>query len=151
MKKILIMAVAMLGFATAASAQTFDVGTNNLTLTAGFSNGYGVPIALSYERGILDFGGNGDHKLGVGGFLGFGSSNLFLAAESNYHYVGVNKLDLYGGVRLGYRTYTGKDGHGGLFTSFDIGANYFFNDAWGINGEIGTGMEGICLGVTHRF
>ncbi len=146
MKKLLLLAVAIFGFAATSSAQSFTTGTNNLTLTAGFGGGYGVPIALSYERGVVDFAA--DHKLGAGAYVGFGSSNLFVAAECNYHFVGVSKLDLYAGVRLGVLAYSGSSA---FATSFDIGANYFFNDSWAINAEVGSGLGALNLGITHRF
>ncbi|MFI3264007.1 MAG: hypothetical protein SNG38_00320 [Rikenellaceae bacterium] len=149
MKKIILMAAAMIGFATAASAQTFENGTNNITATLGFGGGYGVPVALSYERGVLDFAA--DHKLGVGGYIGFGDSYFFPAAECNYHYVGVNKLDLYGGVRLGFLTTSNGSATSSMGTSFDIGANYYFSSNWAINAEIGTGLGALNLGATYRF
>ncbi len=149
MKKILLLAVAMIGFATAASAQVFDKGTNNITFTAGFGGGYGVPVALSYEKGVVDFAA--DHKLGVGAYLGFGDNYIFPAAECNYHFVGISNLDLYGGVRLGFLAGTNGGASGIFWTSFDIGANYFFSDKWAINAEIGSGLGALNLGVTHRF
>lgn len=146
MKKIALLVVAFIGFATAASAQTFDVGTNNITATLGFGSGNAIPVAISYEYGILDFGG--DHKLGLGGNALFYSSTFGLAAECNYHYVGVEKLDLYGGVRLGVAMF---DGGSSTFNSFDIGANYYFDPAWAINAEFGSKVSSISLGITHKF
>ncbi|MFR9504069.1 MAG: hypothetical protein SNH73_06445 [Rikenellaceae bacterium] len=148
MKRFYLLVVAVLGFAATASAQTFDVGTQNITATLGFGSGNTIPLAISYEQGIYDFGG--DHKLGLGGYIGFVNSMIYPAVECNYHFVGVNKLDLYGGVRLGYGLST-ETNYGDFFNSFDIGANYYLNSSWAINAEVGSGLGNLNLGVTHRF
>ncbi len=145
MKKFLLLVVAVLGFATASSAQTFDVGTQNITALAGFGNGDAFAVALSYEQGIYSFAA--EHKLGLGAYAVFGDSTFAPAVECNYHYVGINKLDLYGGVRLGYAFV----GDGYFYDSFDIGANYFLNSSWAITAEIGSGLGALNLGVTYSF
>ncbi|MFI3280875.1 MAG: hypothetical protein R3Y44_02765 [Rikenellaceae bacterium] len=149
MKKIIIVAMAIFGFATSTSAQTFDVGTQTITATLGFGIDSVIPVAISYEYGVVNFGG--DHKLGVGGYAGFLKSAFYPAAECNYHFVGVDNLDLYGGARLGFAMLTNGDGGSSFYKSFDIGANYYFSSNWGINAEFGTGMEALNLGVVYKF
>ncbi|MFR9522944.1 MAG: hypothetical protein SNH94_00020 [Rikenellaceae bacterium] len=145
MKKFTLLMVAVLGFATMASAQTFGKGTKDLTASIGFGGG-GTPIALSYEQGIYDFAA--DHKLGLGGYVGFYSSSITPAVECNYHFVGVDKLDLYGGVRFGFII---VDGGSTTFDTFSVGANYSLDSKWAVNVELGSGVGSIGLGVTYKL
>ncbi len=146
MKKLLLLAVAFIGFATAASAQTFDQGTQNLTATLGFGSGSTMPVAISYEYGVYQFAA--DHQLGVGGNAIIVNSLYVISAECNYHYVGVDKLDLYAGLRLGRCFFKGGNGS---FNSIDVGANYYFDPAWAVNVEFGSELSATCIGITHKF
>ncbi len=149
MKKIFLMLLLVVGLsstATKASAQTFDVGTQTITATLGFGDGNVIPFAIAYEQGIYSFAA--DHKLGLGGYIGICNSLIAPSVECNYHFVGVDKLDLYGGLRLGYAMW---NNYGDFYNSFDIGANYYFNSNWAINAEVGSGMGTLNLGVAYRF
>ncbi|MFI3323243.1 MAG: hypothetical protein SNI45_02245 [Rikenellaceae bacterium] len=145
MKKFILLVVALVGVATMASAQTFGKGTKDLTASIGFGGG-GTPVALSYEQGIYDFAA--DHKLGLGGYVCLYSSAIAPAVECNYHFVGVDRFDLYGGVRFGF---TFVDSYSSTFTSFNIGANYMLNSTWAVNVELGSGVGSIGLGVTYKL
>ncbi len=144
MKKILLLVVAALSVSIA-SAQSFDVGSKNLTLSVGFWGG-GTPVAISYEQGIYEFAA--DHQLGLGGYLGLYNSIVAPAVECNYHFVGVEKLDLYAGYRLGLSIY---DGGSKKFNQFSIGANYDLDSKWALNVEFGSGVGSVGLGVVYKL
>lgn len=172
MKKLLLLVVAVLGISTAASAQNFGLGDQTITATIGLGGGYGTPIAVSYEKAVVDLGS--DWLIGVGAFAGFSSysesyssykytySNIFLAGEGNFHYCGFSKWDLYTGLRLGYNIVSGSwndssyTGDSSLSTSSliyttHIGANYALNNTWSINAELGYGLASLSLGVTYKL
>ncbi len=136
----------MLCFATAANAQEFGMGTKVLTGTVGLGGVSGLPIALSYEQGVYEFAP--EHQLGAGVYVGISEYIIAPAAECNYHYVGFNKFDLYGGIRIGVGFI---EGYSDLFTAYNIGANYYLNSSWAINAEVGDGMGTLTLGVSYRL
>ncbi len=140
MKKFLLTLVAALGIFSA-SAQGFNMGDQVVTAAIGL-NGSSTPITISYEKAIYSFAA--DHLLGVGGAATLYTGTTAVSAEANYHYVGFNKFDLYGGLNLGWNLVSG----GGLFNSFHIGSNYFINNNIAINLEAGYGLA---LGVTYKF
>ncbi|MFI3333095.1 MAG: hypothetical protein SNI51_00405 [Rikenellaceae bacterium] len=147
MKRIyLLAAILLLSATTLVQAQNFDVGVKKITATTALVIGYNIPITISYEQGIVDFGGN--HKLGVGGLIGTGGSYTLVAAQCNYHYVGFEKFDLYGGARLGYRS---LDNVKGMNSTFAIGSNYYFAPSWAINAELESGVTSISVGIAYRF
>ncbi|MFI3285145.1 MAG: hypothetical protein R3Y08_00680 [Rikenellaceae bacterium] len=146
MKKIALTAAIIIAGAATSQAQTFDVGTKNITVTTAIVTGYNIPIAVSYEQGIVDFGGA--NKLGIGGYLLTGGSYTFIAPECNYHYVGFEQFDLYAGVRFGYCS---KNNGGKPYSTANIGANYYFNPSWAINAEVGSGLGWLNLGATFKF
>lgn len=147
MKKILLIAAAFLGMATAASAQTFENGSNVLTATVGCGV-HGLPVTLTYERGVYEFAA--DHALGVGASLGFVShdkSDYVLAnALCNYHYTGVTNFDFYGGLRAGYIGHESP-----FYLDFSAGARYYFNDSFAINADLGAGVSYLNVGVSYKF
>ncbi|MFR9496870.1 MAG: outer membrane beta-barrel protein [Rikenellaceae bacterium] len=174
MKKIFLLAAAVLCMASAASAQTFSKGDQNISATVGLGGGYGIPIGVSYEKGMWDIGSDNNMAIGLGGFVGFSSyaedfgtykytySNIYLAAEGNFHFTEFSKWDLYAGLRLGYNVASGSwdddsvsdlysVSTGGLIYTTHIGANYFLNDTWAINAELGYGIASLSAGVTYKF
>lgn len=119
MKKILsFAAVIILCMISTVSAQSFKSGDKIISGSVGFSDKYGMPVGLSYEKGFYDLSETA--SIGFGGYLGcaFNHDDMsehedydvgtyiyhtFTAALSaNYHYTGFRKWDLYGGLRLGY-------------------------------------------------
>lgn len=134
-----------------ASAQKFTKGTDYLSATVGFG-GYGVPIALQYEKGVYDI--NADMAIGVGAYAGIGfyesSSLTAIAASGTYHYTGFESWDLYGALRLGFRHY-GWSSNSGMLLGFNVGARYFFNEKLGIMAEVGSAISYFNLGVTYAF
>ncbi len=145
MKKIFFAVALLFASASAAQAQSFDVGSNNITVTTGIASGHGVPFAVSYEHGIASFAE--DHKLGIGGYFTTANYYTFFGAECNYHYVGFEKFDIYGGARLGYRS-LGKDN---IHCDLGVGTNYFFAPQWAANVELATGVVPLSAGITFQF
>ncbi len=146
MKKILLVLMILVS-ANIASAQTFAKGTSTLSL--GIAGGrYNVPLAISYEHGIVNF--NSSMSLGVGATAYLGLNNIgqqqFFGAEVNYHFTGIKTLDLYCGPIVGYDRY-----YNGWKTGFNVGANWYFSNSWGLNLEVGGGVTNYVAGFAYRF
>jgi len=156
----------------AALAQ-YKKGDNLLNFGLGLNTYYdgGVPLSAIYEYGVTD-------EISVGGGLdylsyhyGYGGGNYsytvtYLAGRGSYHF---NKLinlrnenwDIYGGLSLGYRSFSWKDysGNGagsaygsGLFLGIHAGARYYFSKSVGGLLEIGgLGSTNARVGVTFKF
>ncbi|MFI3285126.1 MAG: hypothetical protein R3Y08_00580 [Rikenellaceae bacterium] len=170
MKKFYLLVAAAFCVASA-SAQNFGATDKKITANIGFGGGYGSPIGISYEQGVYDLGD--DMFIAAGGYFGYSGysekysgykvnySNIFIAAMGNWHYAGVNKLDLYAGIRLGYNVASANFADnslnldpleaGGTAYSTHIGANYFLNHNWAINAEIGYGLANLNVGVSYKF
>lgn len=133
-------------------ARRFQKGDNMVSASVGV--GSGIPVAVSYERGIVDnlFDGNG--SIGLGGYLGYYSdkdeqtfqkvkvgwkyNDIMIGVRGNLHYQFVDKLDTYAGLMLGYEIVKAKaiaegydesaigsaDGSGIGF-AIQVGARYF--------------------------
>lgn len=174
MKKIFsILLLSSLGIASV-SAQTFSKGDNVASASVGVGGSYGVPVSLSYERGVYDI--NNKMAIGVGGLLGFGfdsekfdggkatSNHILLGARGAWHYTGFSSWDLYAGLTLGYNIvsssvkydnplYSGEfdASSSGLLWGMHVGARYYFNEKFGVMGELGYGVGVLNLGVSYKF
>ncbi|MFI3279441.1 MAG: hypothetical protein SNG49_02835 [Rikenellaceae bacterium] len=172
MKKLLLIFAAVACFATAAQAQAFGLGDKNITATVGFGGNVGIPVALSYEQCVYSFGPSA--SIGVGGYAAYSNykdsfatatynySNMYLAAEGNFHYTSFEKFDFYAGLRLGYKIISGSwdddyiDLNYSLSTSDihysgHVGINYYLSDSWAFNTEFSAGMSILAIGATYRF
>ncbi|MFI3321183.1 MAG: hypothetical protein R3Y50_01505 [Rikenellaceae bacterium] len=162
MKKLLTLVIALITTVSIASAQTFGKGDNVLSATVGVGSDYGIPVTLGYERGVYDI--NSDMAIGVGGLIGFGAEkesgvsckNFLLGAAANYHFTGVNNLDLMGGLILGINSASAKtDGvsvsDSDLLLGLNVGARYYFSDAFGVQASLGFGVSTLGLGVCYKF
>lgn len=175
-RKTLLMTATLLS-AFAANAQTFAKQDNVLGLNVGIGGSYGVPVSLSYEKGIYDI--NDKMSIGVGGLIGYGSSsdniqvgkwkysNFLLGARGAWHYTAVDKFDLYGGVMLGYDIASSKftwsdpamsdhydapsSSAGGILWGAYAGARYYFTPTYGVNAEVGYGLSYLNIGVSYKF
>jgi hypothetical protein len=138
-----------------------------------FGNGYGFGPGLKvfFENGtwqlgpgILSLGGDVGFSYFSENYLDAGREswiNFMFGARSAYHYGwGVAGLDTYGGIPLGigFSAYThnnveGYRGHQGVFPYVGIflGTSYFFNDTFGINGEVGYNVTYANLGVVFKL
>lgn len=186
MKKNLSIAVVMiLCTISAISAQSFKSGTQLISGSVGFSDKYGMPVGLSYEKGIHDLSERA--SIGIGGYFGcaFDHDDIderedynvgtyiyhtFTAAiTADYHYTGVRKLDLYGGLRIGYNytrgttdwddddfsivlgdTLAAKDKNGVAY-DIHVGARYYLLRRIAVFTEVGYGISIVSGGLTYKF
>jgi hypothetical protein len=147
----------------------FKQGDKFLNATIGLNSYYsnGLPLGASFEVGITDaisVGGQVDYASGNYG-SGLGFTALYFGARGAYHLNEVlklnsDKLDLYAGLGLGYRSFSWKDGYNGIGYSYGngidfnyfIGGRYFFTDSIGGVLELGySGVSNARAGVTFKF
>lgn len=150
------------------SAQSFKQGDNLLNLGLGLNSYYtGMPIGASYEVGISDV-------ISVGGMLDYNSSRyastygftaFYLGARGSYHFnelfkINNDKIDLYGGLGLGYQSFKWTDGvystyssyGSGIYLNYFIGGKYYFSDRVAGMLELGSsGLSGARIGVGFKF
>ena len=177
MKKVITIFCFALFFFTAqtASAQA-EIDKGNVLLNGGLGLGYyygggGTSIVFSAEWAINNF-------ISIGPYIGFASSRynyagykytytfIDIGARGSYHFsqhlnLNTDKLDLYGGVGLGYvassysSDYNGTgyddDYPGTVRGSLFGGARWYFSDKFAVNGEVGFGDAPLLLGVTFKL
>lgn len=132
MKRFIVLAFIITGFAAAGSAQSFKEGTNIISGGIGLGSTLGSytyssqtpALSVQYERGVWEMDGPG--IISLGGYIGLkgykysGSSAGYQYSEkwnytiigvrSAYHYTGLKngKIDVYGGVMLSYNNLSYK-------------------------------------------
>jgi hypothetical protein len=191
MKKSALFSIALLviSFFSAVSvrAQAFEVGTNVISAGIGLGSSianytYGSQspgFNLQYDRGVWEAGPG---VISLGGYVGIKDykygyiENGYAFSEKwNYTVVGVrgawhftgldiDKLDLYGGLMLGYYalsySYSDNQGNSGgslgnygntVGVSVFAGARYYFANNLGVFGELGFGANILSLGLSYKF
>ena len=123
MKKLLVIAFILA--TTNGYAQAFQKGNKLLNLGLGLNSYYsgGIPFGASFEVGInddLSVGANVDY-LSTSNY-GYRFTALYFGGRGSYHFNKVlnikdEKLDLYAGAGLGYRSFSWEDSYYG--TSID--------------------------------
>lgn len=150
-------------------SQGFKQGDKFLNATVGLNSYYstGLPLGASFEVGITDaisVGGQADYASGNYG-SGLGFTAFYIGARGAYHLgevlkINSDKVDLYGGLGLGYRSFSWKDGYNGIGYSYGngldfnyfIGGRYFFSDNIGAVLELGySGVSNARAGLTFKF
>lgn len=178
MKKLLVvLAISMASFFTVsnASAQGYKQGDNLLNVGIGVNSYYsgGIPIGASLEFGVTD-------KISVGPSVDFlshtysygaGYSDKFTAiyfgGRASYHFnellqIKQDNVDVYGGVDIGYRSFSWSDNYGGnslsgsygsgLYLGLHIGGKYYFAPKVGVFAELGaTGSTNVRIGVGFKL
>lgn len=169
-KKIFAIVLAVLFVSSLSLAQTtglFKKGGLYITPQIGL-NSFSLPIGASVEYGLTE-------NIGIGGTVTYWgwseaywkSSVIVISAEGLYHLTNLNldKIDLYGGVGLGYGIYSfsyksgygtdyGSSGSSGLDLGLIIGGRYYFSPKMAvslriINSLIGSWSSfGAAVGVT---
>jgi len=148
-------------------AQSFQEG--DWVLSAGFGLGHtfsyvgsgGLPLGVGAEYGITNLNTG---SIGIGGDLGYTSFNdynvMTIGGRGSYHYSELvdNKLDLYGGLGLYYRSFNWSTGEGtsysfgsGVYAAFHVGARYYFTDNVAAYGELGNNWGWMNLGVAFKL
>ncbi|MBX2965611.1 MAG: hypothetical protein KF845_05655 [Cyclobacteriaceae bacterium] len=174
MKKISRLFVfALFLFAAYSTTAQVRYDKGNVLVNAGLGFGYfyagGVPITASAEFFIND-------AISIGPYLGFTSYNyrwtgyrykytfIDIGARGAYHFgkhipLNTDKLDLYGGVILGY-TVSSYSGDGQGFSNpygstvragIVAGTRWYFTDKVAINGEVGYGLAPLLVGLTFKL
>lgn len=164
MKKIissLLFTVLVLGGLTA-NAQ-FEKGDKllNVGLNVGGTLGGGFGAGASYEVGVHDFisvGGEADFvTYGVTGynwnFLSFGGRGSYHFGK---HFIENEKLDLYGGLNLGFRiansSIKGYSTYGnGVYFGPHVGARYYFKPNIAGLAEAGYTAAALKIGLTFKM
>ena len=152
---------------------SYDKG--DVLLNFGFGAGYyyagGTPIIASADIMLND-------AFSVGPYVGFTSwgyrsfgykwnyTFIDFGARGAYHFskhlnMNTDKLDLYGGVILGFVVSSFDDNTGTPYTDpygstlrggIVGGARYYFGNSFGVNGEVGLGgMTPLLLGITFKL
>lgn len=154
MKKIVCLLLILTGTTTILSAQSFQKGTNVISLGVGlgssilnYSGSSQTPaLSLQYEKGVWEIGGPG--VISLGGYVGFkgykysGTMGSYkwdekwnytvIGLRSAYHYNGIdnNKIDVFGGLMLSYDIlnykYSDNGGSSSLYNSGSYGSNAGF-------------------------
>ena len=153
----------------------YSKGDNLLNIGIGLNSNYdgGLPLGASFETGLFD-----DISVGAGvdylsNKYNFGSGNtykftsLYFAARASYHFnnllkISSDKVDIYAGLALGYRSFKWKnksfndvlgDSYGsGVFLGGYLGGKYYFSDNIGGFAELGaTGSSNARLGIAFKF
>ena len=123
------------------------------------------PISASYEVGVVNlFDGRGG--IGVGGYAAYllrkssaddyNVGDFVIGPRGLFHYQFVDNLDTYAGVMLGYDvvSYSNKNadlGGSDFYTTFFVGARYYFTSNVAVFGELGYGVSPLQLGFTFKF
>jgi hypothetical protein len=167
-KTISVLALFLVATIFAANAQ-YENGSSYLNVGVGLGGGLGLPIGVSYEKGITD-------NISVGGYAGYASSSqdygfgikssltyIIVGARGSYHFtnLGIDKLDPYVGALLGYNIASSKvtgapvgwtqPSVGGLAWGGHAGARYAFTDKFGGFAEVGYGIAYLTVGLSVKF
>lgn len=177
MKKILLLTLMVLIFATSAAFATkVKKGDAFLNAGIGLATFYGTgdqvlpPIMVSYEKAVKD-------KITIGGYLSYYQTEysyswfgdgcdwsynyITIGARGAYHFYDEGKWDAYGGLFLGYNIlffddncdlgdYT-NDAAGSFGYAFFAGARYWFTPKIGAFAELGYGLAALSIGVTFSM
>lgn len=162
-----------------AHAQSYEKGTKVLNLGLGIGGwydyyGFGAPgLSASLEVGIWPTGDFG--VIGLGGYSGvrFSSDKLIggydvnyftlaLAPRGTYHFtiIPVENLDVYAAAQLVFAFANINYGDG--YFSDDVndldlnlglvaGARYYFNEKFGVFGELGYNLNYLTAGISLKF
>ena len=177
MQKIIMTLFALVAL-NSAQAQTkkassdeslvFNKGAKVANVGIALGSNLGIPVGLGFEYGVTD-------KIGIGAALSYAQrsyklvgtdkykiSSFLIGARGNYHFFMKDKIDVYGGVTLGFNvasvkypsTYpaflqTAKAG--GVIWAGVVGARYYFKPTLAVYAEAGYGLGFLTVGVAKKF
>lgn len=169
--KIKITVILLLVTSTSLFAQqhgAFSKQDKLLNIGIGVNSFYdgGIPFGASFEKGIsnnISVGVNADYL--SNDYLAFKFTAIYFGVRASYHVnellkIKSEKIDLYGGPTLGYRSFSWKDtdqdlgdSYGsGVFLGAYIGGKYYFNKKIGLFAELGSiGSTNARIGVAFKF
>jgi len=145
----------------------------NAGIGLGAYYGGGIPLGASFEVGVTDeisVGAQADFYTwgyNFGGGYRYRYTFLPIGVRGSYHVnellnLGVDNLDLYGGLSLGYyiSSYRDNSGYSGfydnaygnrVFLGVHIGGRYYFKPNLGAFAEVGYGVAPLKIGVAFKF
>ena len=153
----------------------YKQGDNLLNLGIGLNSYYngGTPVSGIFEAGVskvISFGGGIDYLSYHYGFVGYNYSYsaLYIGARGSYHFnellnLNSKKVDIYGGLSLGYRSFSWSDNNvnsnglngnyaSGIYLALHVGGRYYFSDRVAGFLELGAlGSSNARIGVTFKF
>lgn len=173
MKKLLTLTfiIAAVLISSKGYSQAYKNGDKLLNVGIGLNSYYtgGTPFGASFEVGITDqisVGGNLDY-LSTSYDFGGKFTAIYVGGRGSYHVnellkIDNDKIDLYGGVGLGYRSFSWKDTYSGaslgsaygsgVYFGLHIGGKYYFSDNIGAFVELGAiGSTNARIGVAFKF
>ena len=165
------------------NSPAFDIGDKTIGISIGFGNDYNynyyygyVPVVLpafglTYDQGIIEAGPG---IVGIGGILDaqfahyglYGSTlsytNYVIGARGTWHLTLLkdknNKFDPYGGVMVGLRFFSARNGYNNINTSsvspaagLFVGAKYNFAEHVGAFAEVGFDVSLLRIGLNFNF
>jgi hypothetical protein len=160
MKRILLTAIACLGFAGISFGQLFNEEASFYHIGLGLGSPYVYsgssitmpPIHGSFEIALSD-------RIGVGGLVGYVASgkvpgnesnrnyNLIVGARGAYHFLEHEHFDAYGGLMLAYNK--GSIASEAILGVY-LGGRYQFNKKLGAFAELGYNISWLSAGLSYR-
>ncbi len=146
-----------------------SLGEGKFQLNAGVGiSGWGTPLYVGFDYGAskdISVGAELSFRSDSETYAGnkYKSSAIGIGVNGNYHFNYIlempKKWDLYAGLGLTYYswTYDNNDYRRNNASNFglgaQVGARYFFTNAFGINLELGGGnaVSGAQFGITYKF
>lgn len=176
MKRIILSAFAFV-LTTSAFAQKYGYSQGDKLLNVGIGlNSYyngGIPFGASLEFGVtetISVGVNVDYLSYTYNYGALGSSKftaLYFGGRGSYHFnelfnLNNDKVDLYGGATLGYRSFSWKDSFSstslgdsygsGVYLGIFVGGKYYFSNSVGGFAELGAiGSTNVRIGLAIKF
>lgn len=166
----LLVAFILVLFTSQASAQ-FEQGKNYIGAHVGISSiGSVFSFGADYEYGYADVGQYGPGRVGIGGIIdywnwsdGFWSFTWIPIGVLAYYHLNLpdKKLDLFGGLGVGYEIVTASWNGFGLSGTADyassvtgiaqIGARYFFTPNLAAETRLGFGASVWSVGIDYKY
>lgn len=162
-------------FPKGTSAFNLGVGLVSGLYGSGYKNKI-PPVTLSYEYCLKDNLFKDKGAIGIGGLVGYTGakwnylggdygwkySNIIIGVRGNLHYSFLKKLDTYVSLMLGYNVASAKSygswddslykaSAGGFRVGFNVGARYYFTNAFGVFAELGYDISYFKVGVSLKL
>ncbi len=168
MKFLTTFILSILTISSFAQNGAYSKGDKLLNIGIGVNSYYdgGIPIGASFEKGITDdisLGAQADYLSADYASIKF--TAIYVGLRASYHVnkllnIENDKIDLYGGPTLGYRSFSWKDEDlnlgddygSGLFLGIYIGGKYYINKNIGLFAELGAiGSTNARIGIAFKL
>lgn len=168
MKLLTTFILSILTISSFAQNGAYYKGDKLLNIGIGVNSYYdgGIPLGASFEKGItenISLGAQADYLSADYASVKF--TAIYVGLRASYHvnkllHIENDKIDLYGGPTLGYRSFSWKDEDlnlgddygSGLFLGVYIGGRYYINKHIGLFAELGAiGSTNARIGVAFKL